>query len=293
MYRIVSAAILASLILLVPVYGKVITCISGKPPEEKLGYLPQKEFLKIASLEHRSLISEWLFFKVIVYFGGVTDTEIMSPKKDIEYLNMFRFLDASAYIDPYNIDSYYFAQAIFTWELGRVKEVNYLLERGLKYRTWDHYLPFFLGFNNFYFLKDYKQASKYMEQAAKITGDPLFTGLAARFFYESDETGIAISFLKLMIEKTWNQKVKETLETRLKALESVAFLERGMTRFENTYHRRPFGIEEMIVNRIIDKAPEDPYSGKFYIDEKGKIRTTSKFAFRIKDGNSNKDRKSE
>lgn len=284
---------LFSLLLLVPVYGKFISYISMKPAEERLGYLPNKEVMKPASMGHKALIGEWLFFKVLVYFGGATDPDSVSKSRNIEYLNMFRFLDASTYIDPYNIDSYYFAEAVFTWEVGAVKEVNYLLERGLKYRTWDHYLPFFLGFNNFYFLKDYKSASKYMEQAAIITGDPLFTGLAARFFYESDETGVAISFVKLMIEKTWNQKVKETLEIRLKALVALDLLEKGAKNFEHDYHRKPVSIEEMINNRIIDKVPEDPYGGKFFMDEKGKIRTTSKLAFGVGNGNSNKDRKSQ
>lgn len=277
MNRIITA-IFVSLILLLSVYGRLIYYTSGKPIEEKLGYLPQKEFLKIASLDHKSLISEWLFFKVIVYFGGMIDSEKPLLKKDIEYLNMYKFLDTSTYIDPYNIDSYYFAQATFTWEAGRIKETNYLLERGLKYRTWDFYLPFFLGFNNFYFLKDYKQASKYMEQAAKIRGEPLLANLAARFFYESNETEVAISFLKVMIEKTWNQKVRQPLEIRLKALEAVAFLEEGIKNFESSYHRKPESIEDMLNNRIIDKIPQDPYGGEFYMDEKGKIRTTSKFA---------------
>lgn len=278
MNRIIIA-IFVSLILLISVYGRLIYYISGKPIEEKLGYLPKKEVMKIAAMGHKSLISEWLFFKVIVYFGGMVDPERPLLKKNIEYLDMYKFLDASTYIDPYNIDSYYFAQATFTWELGRIKEVNYLLERGLKYRTWDFYLPFFLGFNNFYFLKDYKQASQYMEQAAKIRGEPLLANLAARFFYESNETEVAISFLKVMIEKTWNPKVRQPLEIRLKALEAVAFLEEGVTNFESSYHRKPESIEDMINNRIIDKMPEDPYGGRFYIDEKGKVRTTSKFAY--------------
>ncbi len=292
MKRII-AVMLASLILIIPIYGRLISYISGKPAEEKLGYLPQKQILRIAAMEYKPLISEWLFFKVITYYGGKFDTEKPFAKKDIEYFNMYRFLDASTYIDPYNIDSYYFSEAVFTWGLGRIKEVDYLLERGLKYRTWDFYLPFFLGFNNFYFLKDYKKAAQYMEQAARITGDSLYTNLAARFLYESDETGIAISFLKFMIDKTWNQKVKQTLEIRLKALEAVAFLEKGEKKFEELYHRKPSNIEELTDKGIIKKIPEDPYGGRFYISEKGEIRTTSKFAFGGNVEHSNKDRRPE
>lgn len=283
--------ILLSLLLIIPVYGKVIAHSSKRSIEEKLGYLPQKEVMKVAAMDHKSLSSEWLFFKVITYYGGQFEDNLPQTRKNIEYPNMYRFLNTSTYIDPYNIDSYYFAQAIFTWEIGKVKEVNYLLERGAHYRTWDYYLPFFLGFNNFYFLKDFKEASRHMEQAARLTNNPFFASLAARFRYESAETDVAISFLKFTIERTWNEKVKLTLETRLRALEAVDFLEKAAKSFQGRYHRRPGGIEELLDRRIIEKIPEDPYGGKFYMDEKGKIRTTSELTLRRGSGDRNTDRK--
>lgn len=289
--RIVSVVIISA-ILIVPVYGKVISFVEKRSVEEKLGYLPQKEIMKVAALDHRSMISEWLFFKVIVYYGGKLEAEDPSQMKDVEYPNMYGFLDTATYLDPYNIDAYYFAQAVFTWGRGEIREVNQLLQRGLQYRTWDYYLPFFLGFNNFYFLKDYKAASVYMKQVALLTGNTLAANLAARYLYESEETESAISFLNFMIDKTWNPKLRNLLETRLKALEAIALLEKGMKRFYGLYHRKPVSIDELAHKGIIDKLPEDPYGGRFYIDEKGKIRTTSEFVLRGARGDRNKDRKS-
>ncbi len=287
----VIAVLCLSLILLVPIYGQVIARISGKSFEEKLGYIPQKEIMRVSAMDYKALIGEWLFFKVVVYYGGRTETEKNLTKKNIEYANMYKFLDTSTYVDPYNMDSYYFAQAIFTWELGRIQEVNSLLERGLRYRTWDFYLPFFIGFNNFYFLKDYKQASHYMEQAATLSRQPLLTNLAARFFYEANETEVAIGFLKVMIEKTWNLKVRESLERRLKGLEGIDFLERAMKQFQERYHRKPDNIGEMVDCRVIAGVPEDPYGGRYYIDENGRVRTTSKFVYGNRSHYSDKDRK--
>jgi|YelNatPaOPRAMG01_1025707.scaffolds.fasta_scaffold06066_9 tetratricopeptide (TPR) repeat protein len=281
------ALIVISIILIIPSYSILSKYLSERSAEEKLGYVPKKEVLRIASVDHKSLVSEWLFLKTIIYYGGKIDPAKKIPAKGIEYYNMYRLLDASTYIDPYNIDSYYFAEAVFTWDLGKIKEVNYLLERGVKYRTWDFYPPFFLAFNYYYFLRDYKQASFYMKKAAEITKDPLFTNLAARFMYETGETDIAINFLKLMIENTWNKKVRYTLEVRLKALEAVSYLEKGVKRFIEIYKRKPINLEELVYNHVVDRIPDDPYGGRFYIDEKGKIRTTSKFAYQREDGNIN------
>jgi hypothetical protein len=284
----IFAVVTISAILFVPVYGKVASFVEKRSTEERLGYLPGKELMKVAALDHKPMVSEWLFFKAIVYYGGKVDIEDVN-KRNIDYANIFRFIDTSTYLDPYNIDSYYFAQAIFTWELGRVKEVNQLLQRGLRYRTWDYYLPFFLGFNNFYFLKDYRAASLYMKQVALLTGNVLAANLAARFSYESDETDTAISFLKFMIEKTWNEKLRKLLERRLKAMEAVSLLEKGTERFESLYHKEPLSIEELVSKGIINRLPVDPYGGNFYIDKKGKIRTTSEFVLRGGHGTSDKD----
>ncbi len=289
MNRIVAVLVIATL-LIIPIYTRISAILSSRIIQEKLGYLPSRGIVKISSLDHKSLLSEWLFFKVLLYFGERIDPFKRQLPTQVDYADMYRFLDVSTYVDPYNIDAYYFAEAAFTWEIGRIREVDALLERGLKFRTWDFYLPFFLGFNHFYFLKDYKKASQYMEQAARMTGEPLLTNLAARFFYESNETRIGISFIKFMIAKTWNEKVKRTLEIRLKALERVDFLEKGVERFVQIYHRKPLSIQEMVGTGVIRELPKDPYGGKFYLDEKGKIRTTSKFAYGRIHGNSNKDR---
>lgn len=283
--------IIICVILYVPAYETVKDYLSRRPSEEKLGYIPQKDILRMLSMNHKSLISEFLFLKTIIYYGSIFEksTKIKKALRNIEYDNIYNFLDASTYIDPYNIDSYYFVQALFPWDTGRIKDVNKLLLRGLEYRTWDFYIPFFLAFNNFYFLKDYKEASRYMEIAARIKREPLLINLAARFLYESDATEIAIAFLKTMIENTWNPKTKKILETRLYALQAVHYIETGIKIFKDKYHRLPYNINELIYKGIIKQIPNDPYGGDFYIDKNGKVRSTSEFTFRLRHGNSNKN----
>ena len=283
----IAGLIFCAFLLLIPVYGQVAARMSTQQLEEKLGSLPGKEGLKILAMGHRALVSEWIFFRVMTYYGGRIDQEAPASRRNVDYPSMYYFLDTSTYIDPYNIDSYYFAQAILTWEFGMIREVNVLLDRGMEHRTWDFYLPFFAGFNSFYFLKDYKEAGRYMERASRIAGDPLFANLAARFLYESDETDTAISFLKVMIEKTWNQKVRRSLETRLGALEAVRALEKAARQFEDRFHRKPGNMHDLLNAGLISRIPQDPYGGMFYLDDHGRIRTTSKFAIKSKNDRSN------
>ena len=87
--------------------------------KESVHYLPQIEILNILSLDYKGLVSKLLFFKTLVYYGEHMDSRIMPDWKW-----MYQVLDASTILDPYNIDSYYFTQAVLTWDANLIKETN-------------------------------------------------------------------------------------------------------------------------------------------------------------------------
>jgi tetratricopeptide (TPR) repeat protein len=176
------------------------------------------------------------------------------------------------------MDVYYFSQAAFTWDLHRFAEVNELLERGTKYRTWDGWLFFYLGFNYSYFLKDYQKGAQHFQRAAELTNNPLFGNLAARYFYESKQTDLALVFLNSMIAQTNDKAVRQMYIMRQKALTGVAIIENAISAYHSRYKRNPQSIEELVNNCYLKQVPADPYGGKFYIDEQGRVRTTSKLA---------------
>ena len=191
---------------------------------------------------------------------------------------MYRTLQTAVQLDPYNEDAYYFTQAAFTWELGRIREVNQMLEYGMRFRTWDYWLPFYAGFNYAYFLKEYDRAATYMQRAAEISGNPLFTKLTARYFYESDQTAMGLSFLDTVIAKTNDPALKRTYQYRKDALLAVAQLEQAMQIFAREHRRQVETLNELVTSGIIEMMPEDPYGGEFYLDGDGRIRSSSQFA---------------
>ncbi|MEF3255025.1 MAG: hypothetical protein K6348_05610, partial [Deferribacterales bacterium] len=119
---------------------------------QKLGYTPTGKFYKSLVGEYRWFLGDYLSFKSIVYYGGKTEFLQKGEFNQVEYYNLYRTVEASVILNPYNEDIYYFAQGTFTWDIGRVKEVNVILDYVFKYRTWDYKIPFFLGFNHAYFL---------------------------------------------------------------------------------------------------------------------------------------------
>lgn len=275
--KLLCAVFMATILLLVPVYMSIASLLTSQSVEEKLGYIPSHPVMKVLSVDHRHFVSEWLFLRVLTYYGGQVEQHQAGKSPSIQFRDMYAYLDAASNLDPCNADVYYFAQAIFPWSLGRVAETNALLVRGLPCRTWDSLLPFFLGFNAHYFLKNYDSAAKYYQQAADMTGDVLAINLTARSLYEANETRVALSFLRIMLKKTDNTTVRLQLQMRIDALQAIDILETAASSFRETRDRQPLSIQELVSAGLLGEIPRDPYGGTFYLDA-GKVRTTSKLA---------------
>lgn len=273
------------LLLIVPVcllYAAVVVPLAAqmreRPVEVKLGYVPAARVVKLVAGDQKTLLAELNILRVLFYYGALVekwrDNVVIRP----EYYNMFKTLESAIILDPYNMDAYYFAQAAFTWEIGRARDVNRLLDYGMRHRTWDWSLPFYAGFNAAYFLKDYPAAASYMERAAEITGDSLFTKLAARYHYEAGAGELGVAFLDTMIAQATEPRLKHVYQLRKEALLAVEAIEEAIEKFRANLGRDPQQLEELTARGILDDLPADPYGGTFYLDEQGKVRSTSSFA---------------
>lgn len=256
------------------------TYMKNRPVAVKLGYVPSAPVLRVTVGDQKLLVAHATVVKVLVYFGTLVDklkvNKIVIPA---DYQHMYQSLQTAVMLDHYNNDAYYFAQAAFTWEIGRAKEVNQMLDYGMKYRTWDYMLPYFAGFNAAYFLKQYEPAAQYMKRAAEISGNPLFTNLAARYFYESNKSEFGVSFLDMMEKGARDEKVRKLYRVRRTALQAVITVQEAVKRFKERNGHLPGRIEDLVENGILKRVPEDPYGGHFYLDSSGSVYTTSKFAF--------------
>jgi tetratricopeptide (TPR) repeat protein len=253
----------------------------SKPVEEKLGYVPSIKLFKSLSADQKELAGAGLVFKVMMYYGGLVGQapqgSVLREQPDLQ--GMSRLLHGAVQLDPYNMDAYYFAQAILTWDAGQFKVANDLLEYGMKHRSWDWYLPFFAGFNYAHFLKDYSKAAKYYNQAGELSGEHLYKSLASRYLLESGETDLAIAYLTGMAKSAKNEVIRNTYQVRLQAYREVKRIELARDRFSAEQGRLPDTVDRLVHSGYLKPAPIDPYGGRFYFDPSGKVLTTSKFAF--------------
>ncbi len=244
--------------------------------EEGTGFVIPSAVAKVVTLEFKGLLSDVLFSRAMTYYGG----KLMRKENtsDHEWNWMYKNMDVATDLDPYFLDPYYFGAMTLAWEANKVQEANALLEKALRYRTWDWTIPFYLGFNHFYFLQDNVRASEYLMDASKKPGAiTVLASLAAKLAYRERQTENAITFLQEILKKTDNEALKKQYETRLHAMNSTLYLERAVADYRNRFHKTPSSIDELTRQGILRTIPNDPYGGTFYLDSQGGVHTTSNF----------------
>lgn len=275
MLRLFFSIILAAYLALLPCLHR---SLRTRPVAVKAGYMPKAEILRMTSGEFGTLLADYTVIRTLFYFGTIFDLNQRNITTQPEYAQMYHNLAQALKLDPYNQDIYYFAQATFTWDVGRVRETNKILEYGLQYRHWDWQLPFWLGFNYAYFLKQYDQAAVYFKRAAELSGNDLFTRLAARYFYEAGQEQLGIAFLDTMIQGARDERIRKVYQKRKDALLAVRTLRKAVTRYQAKFGHKPAMLESLVEAGLLEALPVDPYGGTFYLDEAGQVRSTSKFA---------------
>jgi len=246
------------------------------PPQLML--LPSKEMTRVVAFGNEILLAQLIFYNSMFYVGSLE-----GPPTTTDSLELYHTLDTVTYLDPYNMDGYYFAQGLMSWNLALLEPLNSLLRRGMAHRSWDWYLPFFYGFNQFFFLKKPKEGASYFKKAYQLNPRNTFLPtLIARLHYEADETEVAIDFLEEMIRNTTSQKLSQWMAVRLQALRAVSLLEDAITRYRARHESEPGNLGMLVEGGMIEAIPADPYGGEFYLDQQGRVRTTSKFTYSTK-----------
>ena len=273
-------------LLLVGTHVELTRVRDEQPPQARLGYFPPAPVIKALTADHSQFMSQVISLQCLFYFGTLVELRRQMP----DWWKIYRAVYTATRLDPYNMDAYYFAQAVLTWETGMTQQALELLKFGFAHRTWDWYLPFYISFNYAFFLKDYEKAGMYLAKAAELKPEvEWYATLAARYYYEGGSTALALAYLQEMIPAARNEAIKKRLVTRAQAFEKVLQIEQAIAVFKERFQADPEDLERLVNAGLLERIPEDPYGGAFYLDEQGRVRTTSKLVPIEKPHGSHKD----
>jgi hypothetical protein len=240
---------------------------------EELAELPPAA-IKLLSLDYQNLVADLIFSRTMSFYGGKVNR---GEKVDSKTWGLiYDRLVLATELDPYFADPYYFGQSALTWGAGMAREANVLLDRGRRFRTHDWFIPFFMGFNSFYFLHDDAQAATYLMEASKRPGSSSLVGLlAARLASKGGRTETAILFLGQLELETEDPVSKQDIRDRRMALEGIWVLEQAMERYHQQFGKQPKDLRALVDKGILKQIPTDPYGGTYYLNDQGKVWTTS------------------
>ncbi|MCK4518512.1 MAG: hypothetical protein KAU12_00185 [Candidatus Omnitrophica bacterium] len=201
------------LVLFLCVYGFQSTIDKikeSKPSKSELLYLPYHKNINRFSLGFNEIIGDILYIKAINYFGE-------HYLSDRSYPYLYQLLDAATDLSPRFKDVYEFGAIILTFEVDNPDLSSRLLEKAIKNNPDYWRFPFYLSFNNFFYLNNFETAAHYMKEAAILPGSPAYlTGLTARLYSKAGEPETALTFLYQIYEDSDDERVREKIKLRIK-----------------------------------------------------------------------------
>lgn len=172
-------------------------------------YLPSGQYLKPLMLGFDQIAANLLWIKAVGYFGGHYLT-------DRNYQWLYHILDLTTTLDPYFRQPYEFGGLVLAVEKEDIEQSNKLLKKGIRYHPDYWKLPFYLGFNSFFYLKDPKTAARYISKAAALPDHPSYLSqLAASLYVHAGQKKTAIHFLNRMHENLEDPWLKKSISRKI------------------------------------------------------------------------------
>lgn len=198
---------------------------------------------KIALGYLRQLGGETQFVKASVFNGG------LKPGRDpLEYAEpLARHFAAATALHPHFIDTYFLCQATLPYiNNDYARYANTILGQGITALPDSIVLPFFAGFNHFYFLDEPLKAARFFRIAAqKSNAPPILEHLANILSAEGGNIYAALIGLQSMYANEKDEQVKKRYAEEIAAFEKAATVFNAIKSYEKTNNHPPARLEDL------------------------------------------------
>lgn len=255
------------------VQGSIDNFLKEKDKIDDFIYVPSGEFLKVVSLGYNKMLADLYWLKALQHIGD--------KKWEAEgYPYLFPILDLVTDLDPKFEYAYEVGGVVLSVYTDRIAESNKLLEKGVNQNLQAWELPFYLGFNHFYYLEDYEKAAFYISKAAKTPGRPAYVPrLAARLYVESGSANTALDFLISVKESTKDERVRKELDRKIKEVvveRDIVVLENAIMQYKKRYYKAPQKLDYLLSKGILNRLPVEPLGGYYFLDsETGEVKSST------------------
>ncbi len=150
-----------------------------------------------------------------------------------------------------------------------------ILRRGRAQYPSDWRLPFYIGYTEYFVLRDPLAGGKSMAESAKLPGSPDFLPrLAARMMAEGRDPHTALSFLTEMIGKETDAARRKALERRYGEVlveVDLQLLEKAVASYRAAIGRNPERLSDLVRSGFLSSVPREPGGGAYRIAPDGSV----------------------
>jgi len=230
---------------------------------EALLYLPRGEYLRVAVLGYRQIAADLIWIKAVQHFGKREQTTE-------GYLWAYHAVDVLTDLDPKFSYAYLTGGTILGVWANLVQESITLLTKGMRHNPDVWQLPFFVGYDYFYELRDYASAAIYFRIAAGLPGAPEYLPrLAARMTAEAGDPEAALEFLERLYEQMKDDRSRAAIEKRIKEImaeRDIRILEKAVREYQSRFNKLPGALGDLVVTGLIREIPKEPLGGEYRYD---------------------------
>lgn len=229
-------------------------------------------YARLIALEHDSAVADLLWIRFVHKIP-------FKPADETLGYELAQQLESVVALDP-AFRSAYVQGTILLSVLGNQPCASVrIAERGIERFPGDWRIPFQAGYNCFAEVGDPECASRHMSLAASLPGaPPWLPALVARLLADANQDDAAIDYLRLQLERTTDERLRERFEERLRD----AVLARDLSRIEAAArrHRAERGaeaasVEALVAGGFLDAIPNDPFGGRYELVPGARARSTS------------------
>lgn len=192
----------------------------------------------------RQLGGEMQFIKTSVFYGG------LKPGRDpLEYTEpLAQHFTAAATLHPQFIDTYFLCQATLPHiNNDYARHANRVLTQGMAALPDNIILPFFIGFNHFYYLDEPLEAARLFHLAAtKPNAPPILEHLANILSAEGGNVYAALIGLRGMYASEKDEQVKNRYAEEIVAFEKAVTVLEAIRRHEKMKGTPPAALTDLV-----------------------------------------------
>jgi hypothetical protein len=227
-------------------------------------------------MEYKGLVADLMFLNASNFIGRkLLERSQPLPR---EWQQFYLMLDRMTELDGRFLDPYVFAEMMLAWQARRFDQANALLSRGRAHRPEDWRLPYYIGFNHFYFQQNFAEGARYVMQAANIAGSPPYLpNLAARLAFYGARSKTALFFMEQLLSENKQVEINPELKKRLTAFRAAAAIEDAAEAYKQKHDRSAGDVGVLVTTGFLAALPPEPYGGEWRLHPDGRVDSTSHF----------------